>query len=173
MSRCSRLALALWLVATCAASTAAAQGTSPAPSGVSRSVRGAADGRVLLGLGGRYGGALSTDLWYGAGLLKIGGAFSAGAISKGSGFSSRVLTPVGLSLALLPSGEDSGPTAVGRGGIAPGARKGGFTVTSWLSCALGYRFALGEGASLRLGTDVWLLLRGGGLFFAPYVGLGF
>lgn len=145
-----------------------------APTGAfAPTIRGAADGRVLLGIRGRYGGALSTDLWYGAGLLKIGGAFSAAAISKGSGFSSRILTPVGLSLALMPPGEGSGPTAVARAGVAAGAKKGGFTATSWLSCALGYRFALGEGASVRLGTDVWLLLRGGGLFFAPYFGLGF
>ena len=127
-----------------------------------------------MGVQGRYGGALSADLWYGAGLLKIGGAFAAGAISKGSGFSSRVLTPVGLSLALAPLRESSGPTAVARGGIAAGVKQGGFTVGPWISCALGYRFTLGEAASLRLGLDVWSLLGSGrGLFLAPYFGLGF
>ncbi len=174
MPRCSRLALALWLVATCASSSAYAQTAAPvAARPLAATVRGAADGRVLFGIDGSYGGALSTDLWYDAGLVKIGGVFAVAAISKGSDVSSRVLTPFGLSLALLPPGEGSGPTAVGRAGVAAGAEKGGFTLDPWMSCALGYRFALGEGASIRLGTDAWLVLRGGGLFIAPYFGLGF
>ena len=135
---------------------------------------GAVDGRMLFGVSGRYGGALSTDLWFNTGLLKLGGAFAVGAISEGAGYSSRVLTPVGLSLALQPSVDVSGPTAVLRGGIAAGAKKGGFSLGPWGSCALGYRFALGEGASVRVGADVWLLLGDGkGLFLAPYLGLGF
>ncbi len=161
-----RFALALWLscVATCLPSRANA---SPA-------ISGALDARGLLGLSGRYGGALSTDLWYGAGLFKVGGAFAVGALSKGDGLSSRVLTPFGLSLALTPATDQSGPTAVARGGLATGAKKGGFTVGPWASCALGYRFALGEGASVRLGVDTWLLFGdGSGLFIAPYFGLGF
>ena len=118
--------------------------------------------------------ARRTDLWYDAGLLKLGGAFAVGAVSEGSDVSSRVLTPVGLSLALQPKRDHSGPTAVARGGIAAGAKKGGFALSPWASCALGYRFALGEGASVRLGIDTWVLFGDGkGLFVAPYVGLGF
>ncbi len=135
---------------------------------------GAAEGRVLFSASSRYGGALSTDLWYDAGFLKLGGAFAVGAISEGAGKSSRVLTPVGLSLALLPAQDQSGPTALARGGVAAGAKKGGFTAGPWASCALGYRFALGEGASVRVGADMWILFGdGSGLFFAPYAGLGF
>jgi len=137
-------------------------------------IGGAVDGRVLIGVRSRYGGALTTDLWYGAGQLKIGGAFAVGALSQGSGYSSRVLTPVGLSLAFTPPRDVSGPTAIARGGIAVGAEKGGFAVGPWASCALGYGFALGEGASFRLGADVWALFGDGqGIFIAPYLGLGF
>lgn len=137
-------------------------------------VGGAADGRLLLGLDGRYGGALSVDLWYAPGRFKVGGAFATAALSAGGGSSSRVLSPIGLSLAFEPARDESGLTLIGRGGVAPGARKGGFSVGSWASCALGYRFALGEGASVRVGAEAWGLWGpGSGVFFAPYLGLGF
>jgi hypothetical protein len=89
--------------------------------------------------------------------------------------SSRVLTPLGLSLSLAAPDElRSGPLAVLRAGFAPGAEKGGFVLAGWGSCALGYRIALGEGASVRLGVESWLLLgEDGGLFLGPFVGLGF
>jgi hypothetical protein len=168
MSRGSRLALALCLVAVCWLSMTAPPAYAVPP------ISGAADARMLFGLSNRYGGALSTDLWYGSGVVKAGGVFAVGALSEGGGNSSRVLTPVGLSLALQPPTDASGPTAVARGGVAAGAKKGGFSLGPWASCALGYRFALGEGASIRLGADMWMLFGdGSGLFLAPYVGLGF
>ncbi len=137
-------------------------------------VQGAADARVLLGGSGRYGGAFSTDLWLSAGPLQLGGAVAVGAISRGAGSSSRVLTPVGLSVALQPVQDVSGPTMLARGGLVAGANQGGFTAGPWISGALGYRFALGEGASVRVGADAWALFgRDRALFLAPYVGLGF
>jgi hypothetical protein len=138
-------------------------------------VHGAIDGRFLLEPAGRLGGALTADLWFGSGLLKAGVAAGVGAISADGKKSSRVFTPVGLSLGLAPKALDaSGPLATLRLGVAPGAEKGGFLMAFWADCALGYRFALGEGASLRLGADAWLLIGPrGGLFFGPFVGLGF
>jgi hypothetical protein len=39
---------------------------------------------------------------------------------------------------------------------------------------VGYRLDLGEGASVRLGVDLWgLFMHESGLFLGPYVGLGF
>lgn len=145
-----------------------------APAHAAPAIGGAADARLLIGLDGRYGAALSADLWYAPTRLKIGGAFAAAAISSGDGLSSRIVTPVGLSLACEPARDLPGLTLAGRFGVAPGARKGGFMWGAWTSAAIGYRFALGEGASVRLGADLWGLFgNGGGLFIAPYVGLGF
>jgi hypothetical protein len=138
-------------------------------------VHGAVDGRVLFEVGGRYGGALGADLWWGRGMLRGGLGLGLGALSASGGASSRVVTPFGLSLALAPaSDERAGPIVTLRAGVLPGAQKDGFVLGGWGSCALGYRFALGEGASVRVGADGWLLLgEHGGLFWGPFVGLGF
>jgi hypothetical protein len=133
------------------------------------------DGRALIEPSGRYGGALDLDLWWGDGIFRAGLAAGVGALSAHAPASSRVFTPVGLSLTLVPRADDvSGPTAILRLGAAPGAQKGGFVLDGWASCALGYRAALGEGANVRFGLDAWLLLGPhGGLFLGPFLGLGF
>ena len=106
---------------------------------------------------------------------RVGGTFGVGALSQGDGASSRVFTPFGLSLGFMPRDDDkSGPTAILRGGGYAGAQKGGLVVGPFASCALGYRFGLGEGAHVRLGVDSWaLFMHKGGLFLGPYFGLGF
>jgi hypothetical protein len=145
-----------------------------APARSAPPLHGAVDGRGLIALSQRYGGALSADLWWGEGVLKAGLGVAVGALSGHDDASSRVFTPLGLSLALGPRGEGSGPLATLRAGLLPGAEKGGLMLGGWASCAIGYRFALGEGASLRLGADGWLLLgEHGGLFWGPFLGLGF
>jgi hypothetical protein len=138
-------------------------------------VHGAVDGRGLIGTDGRYGGALSVDLWWGSGLVRAGLAAGLGALSKHDSQSSRVFTPVGLSMALGPRSDlASGPIGTLRLGALPGAQKGGFLIDGWFSCALGYRLALGEGASIRLGADAWILVGSrGGYLFGPFLGLGF
>jgi hypothetical protein len=136
---------------------------------------GAVDGRMLIGVTGRYGGALGLDLWAGSSVVRVGGTFGVGALSKSDDASSRVFTPFGLSLGFMPRDDDrSGPSAVLRGGGYAGAQKGGLLLGPFASVALGYRFALGEGASVRVGVDAWtLFLNHGGLFLGPYFGLGF
>ena len=138
-------------------------------------LHGAVDGRGLIGVSGRYGGSLGLDLWGGSGVVRVGGTFGVGALSAGDGASSRVFTPFGLSLGLMPRDDTrSGPTAILRGGGYAGAQKGGLVVGPLASCALGYRFALGEGAHVRLGVDAWaLFMHHGGLFIGPDLGLGF
>jgi hypothetical protein len=138
------------------------------------SLRGAIDARALIEPSGRAGGLLTTDLWFGHPIARFGAVLGVGAISEGSGYSSRVLTPFGLSLALQPLSDASGPTLVLRGGGYTGAQKSGLYVAPWLAAALGYRFDLGENASVRVGLDSWLLFGPGeGIFLAPYLGLGF
>jgi hypothetical protein len=135
---------------------------------------GAVDGRLSVGVDGRYGGALGVDLWAGAGLFRLGGSFGVGALSEGAGATSRVFTPFALSLGLLPRADQSGLTAALRLGGYAGADKGGLLAGPFASVALGYGIDLGEGASVRFGVDGWaLFLNDGGLFFGPYVGLGF
>ncbi|MFT3928361.1 MAG: hypothetical protein QM778_37885 [Myxococcales bacterium] len=155
-----------WVLAACLSSTSAQ---------AQPLVHGAVDGRALIETSGRYGGAITADLWWGKALLKAGLAAGVGAVSNRRDASSRVFTPLGLSLSLAPKAPDtSGPLATLRLGFAPGAQKGGFVVAGWASCALGYRFSLGEGASLRLGADAWFLIgKQGGVFFGPFLGLGF
>ena len=137
-------------------------------------LEGAVDGRLLLGVDGRYGGGLDADLWVRTGVLRVGGSFGVGALSKSDRATSRVFTPLALSLGLMPRDARSGPSAILRLGAYAGADKGGLMGGPYVAAALGYRVALGEGASVRLGVDAWaLLLHDGGLFFGPYVGLGF
>ena len=86
-----------------------------------------------------------------------------------------MFTPVGLSLGLAPEGPRR-QRAFGHAplGLCAWGQKGGFVVAGWAGCALGYRFALGEGASVRLGADAWFLIgKQGGVFFGPFLGLGF
>lgn len=135
---------------------------------------GAVDARPLLGITGRYGGAALVDLWGMRGRMRVGGALGLGALSAGDGASSRVLTPLALSLALAPAGEASGFVATLRLGGYAGAQKGGFTGGGYGSCALGYGFSLGEGASVRLAAEISGLLGArGGVFVGPALGLGF
>ena len=136
-------------------------------------VRGAADARLLVDLDTRLGASASIDLWRSFGQLQLGGVVSVGAISAGGGESSRVFAPVGLSLALLAAPEESGPALALRGGAWLGAIKGDIHGHAWAGAAIGYRFAIGEGASLRAGADLWALFGPDSLLMlGPYVGLG-
>jgi hypothetical protein len=145
-------------------------------------IHGAVDARALLGVSNRQGASLGLDLWLGSGVFRVGGTFGVGAVSKDERTTSRVFTPLGLSAAIVPREDVSGPTGVFRGGVYAGGQKSGLMAGPFLSCALGYRFALGEGASLRLGLDAWALFKNNGkgpqafsrgLFLGPYLGLGF
>jgi hypothetical protein len=162
------LALACWALA--------------APALAMPPLHGAVDGRALFGFSNRHGGSLGLDLWLGKGIFRFGATLGVGAVSKDEQVTSRVFTPLGLSAALLPREDSSGPTGVLRGGMYAGAQKSGLIVGPFASAAVGYRFALGEGASLRLGADLWaLFMHNGsdagaikrGLFLGPYLGLGF
>jgi hypothetical protein len=168
LARAGLLALAIWSVSSIALA---------APS-----LHGAVDGRMLFGVTNRYGGSLSLDLWGGSGLFRLGGMVGVGAVSKDEATTSRVFSPLGLSMALLPGSGSVGGSVIVRGGAYAGAQKSGLILGPFVSCALGLRFDLGEGASVRLGVDVWGLFKnnGGGsdqhkrgLSLGPYVGLGF
>ncbi len=135
---------------------------------------GTVDGRALIGIDRSYGGALMADVWATRGWLRPGGAFGIAAVSAGDGASSRVLTPLALSLAFVPRGERMGFVAVARLGGYAGAQKGGLIGGGFASCTLGYAFSLGEGASLHLSAELWGLVGAhSGLFLGPAVGLGF
>lgn len=135
---------------------------------------GGLDARPLFGVDGRYGGGVLVDLWADRGRFRVGGAAGMAALSAEGGASSRVLTPLALSLALIPRDEQSGFVGIARIGGYLGAEKGGFIGGGFGSCAVGYGFALGEGASIRVLADVWGLVgRHGSVFFGPALGLGF
>jgi hypothetical protein len=156
------LALA-WLFVVCAPSPRARAELS-----------GAVDGRALIGIDQRYGGALLAELWGSRGMVRPGVAFGLAALSGNGEASSRVVTPLGFSLAIVPRNEASGFLAIVRLGGYAGAEKGGFIGGAFGSGALGYGISLGEGASVRLTVDVWGLIgTRGGLFLGPALGFGF
>jgi hypothetical protein len=135
---------------------------------------GATDGRALLGVDGRYGGALMIDLWGLRGKWRPGAAFGLGALSENDSASSRLFSPLALSMAFVPWPDGSSPFVVGRVGGYLGAEKGGFIGGLYAGGALGYGIGLGEGATVRLGVDLWGLIgERGGFFLGPAVGLGF
>lgn len=136
-------------------------------------MHGAADARLLMDFDYRVGASGSVDLWWGDRLLYVGGVASVGALSRGAGNSSQVFAPVGLSLGLLPPPNVSGPNLVLRSGVYAGAVKGEVFFHGWAAAAVGYRFALGEGASVRTGVDLWALFGDNGILtLSPYLGLG-
>ena len=148
--------------------TAAA--TAPARGDVS----GGVDARVLIGADRRFGGAMMVDTWGLGGRVRLGGALGLGALSGRDDKSSRVVSPLALSLAIVPPGGRSGFVGVARLGGYVGGEKGGFIGGGFGSCAIGYALSLGEGATFRMAADVWGLLgERGGVFFGPAVGLGF
>ncbi|MDB4977349.1 MAG: hypothetical protein JWN48_5690 [Myxococcaceae bacterium] len=160
--RRSALGLLACLSALCGAASARAE------------LSGGVDGRALIGLDSRYGGALSVDLWGTRSRFRPGASFGIGALSANDDASSRVFTPLALSLAFVPSGDASGFVAVVRAGGYAGAQKGALIGGGFASGSLGYGIALGEGASLRFAAEAWGLIgQHGGVFFGPSVGLGF
>ena len=137
-------------------------------------VSGGVDARALLGVDGRMGGAMLVDAWGLDGRVRVGGALGLGALSGRGDKSSRVVSPLAFSLALVPPSHASGFVAVARLGGYVGGEKGGFIGGGFGSCAVGYAQSLGEGATLRMTADVWGLLgRHGGVFLGPALGLGF
>jgi hypothetical protein len=136
---------------------------------------GSVDGRALIGIDGRYGGAAMVDLWALRGMVRPGAAFGLGALSKGEdSVSSRVFTPLAFSLAFVPHPDAGSFFGVARVGGYLGAEKGGFIGGFFAGGSLGYGFSLGEGATLRLAGDAWGLVGPrGGIFLGPSLGLGF
>jgi hypothetical protein len=114
------------------------------------------------------------DVWAMRSWLRVGGATGLGALSANDKASSRVLTPLALSLAVIPDRDAAGFVGVLRAGGYGGGQKSGLIGGAFFSGTLGYGFALGEGASIRLAAELWALVGShGGLFVGPTVGLGF
>jgi hypothetical protein len=154
--------LGLGLVAACVTAPARAE------------LAGAVDVRPLIGVDSRYGAAALAELWARRKIVRPGVAFGLGALSKNDDASSRIVTPLAFSLAVMPSMERTGFVGVIRLGGYAGAEKGGFIGGGFVSGTLGCCIALGEGASLRLAVDVWGLIgKRGGVFLGPALGLGF
>jgi hypothetical protein len=144
------------------------------PAAAHAELAGAVDGRALIGLDGRDGGALSVDLWGTRSMFRPGASFGIGALSKNGHASSRVFTPLALSLGFFPRGEASGFMAVARAGGYAGAEKGGFIGGAFFSGMLGFELSLGEGANIHLAAEaVGLVGQHGGIFLGPTLGLGF
>ncbi|HEX5661619.1 MAG TPA: hypothetical protein VFX59_30725 [Polyangiales bacterium] len=135
---------------------------------------GAVDGRALIGLDGRAGGAVMLDVWALRGTWRPGGCFGMGGLSSHDSASSRLISPFGLSLAFVPWPAGSSLFVVARGGGYVGVEKGGFLAGGFAGGALGYALDLGEGSSVRFAVNTWVLIGArGGLFLGPSVGLGF
>ncbi len=162
-------AFAVWLL------SGLVSGVAPGAALAQPPVHGALDASALVSPEGRYGAALSLDLLWGRPLLRAGLTAGVGALSGADGQSSQVFTPLGFALTLARADDErSSPFATLRAGAAPGAEKGGLTVFGFGACAAGYRFALGEGASVRLGVHAqYLLSEHAGVSFGPLLGLGF
>jgi hypothetical protein len=134
----------------------------------------ALDGRALIGFDQRYGGAVMLDVWAMRSWIRVGGATGLGALSANDKASSRVLTPLALSLAVIPDRDGAGFVGVLRAGGYGGGQKSGLIGGAFFSGTLGYGFSLGEGASIRLAAELWGLVgSNGGLFVGPTLGLGF
>lgn len=115
-----------------------------------------------------------AELWATRGRVRPGATFGLGALAKNDDASSRVLTPLAFSLAFMPRDERSSVFGIVRLGGYAGAEKGGFIAGGFGGATIGYRIALGEGASIMLGADGWGLIgEHGGVFLGPMVGLGF
>jgi len=135
---------------------------------------GALDGRALIGFDQRYGGAVMIDVWAMRGWLRVGAATGIGALSANDEASSRVLSPLALSLAVIPDRDAAGFVCVLRAGGYGGGQKSGLIGGGFFSGTLGYGFSLGEGASIRVAAELWGLVGShGGLFVGPTIGLGF
>jgi hypothetical protein len=135
---------------------------------------GAIDGRPLISFDQRYGGAVMIDVWASRSWLRVGAATGIGALSGNHQASSRVLTPLALSLAIIPGHDAAGFVGVLRGGGYGGGQKSGLIGGGFVSGTLGYGFSLGEGASIRVAAELWALIGShGGLLVGPTVGLGF
>lgn len=135
---------------------------------------GAVDGRALIGLDGRRGGAAMVDLWGLRGTWRPGGCFGLGALSGNDRASSRLVSPLGFSLAFVPWPDGSSLFVIGRLGGYLGAEKGGFIGGLFAGGALGYGLHVGEGATVRLAADLWGMVgERGGFFLGPSLGLGF
>lgn len=135
---------------------------------------GAVDGRALFGLDGRHGGAVLIDLWALRGRWRPGGCFGLGALSANADASSRVVSPLALSLSFVPRPEGSSLFVTGRLGGYAGSEKSGFIGGFYAGGALGYGLHIGEGATVRLAADAWGMVGArGGFFLGPSLGLGF
>jgi hypothetical protein len=135
---------------------------------------GSIDGRPLISFDQRYGGAVMIDVWATRSWLRVGAATGIGALSGNDDASSRVLTPLALSLALIPHDDASGFVGIVRGGGYGGGQKSGLIGGAFVSGTLGYGFGLGEGASIRVAAELWGLIGShGGLLVGPTLGLGF
>jgi hypothetical protein len=140
---------------------------------------GSLDARALIGIDRRYGAAVMVDAWAPLGRLRLGGATGIGAVSGNDDASSRVFTPLALSLALMPESTRTGPFGVLRLGGYGGAQKSGLIAGLIATGSVGYAFSLSEEGTLRLGLDFWGLTgvgasdRQGGFFVGPLLGFGF
>ncbi len=134
---------------------------------------GAVQGHFLASTAPDFGGALSADLWFPIGILRLGGFLGVGAVPSPNDMYNRIFMPVGASVALELGGDKVGLSLRARGGMWGGATQavkitaGGFVGGgAWLL------FRLSESVNLSVGMDVWGLFGDGETaLFAPGVGL--
>ena len=140
---------------------------------LARAEHGTAQALALIDVEGRYGAGLLADALWLDGPVRVGASFATGALSNGGGDQSNVfgvLAPV----LWLGQPEPAGVFGALRVGGFAGGEKGGFLGGFALGTSVGYRFGLGERASLLLAAELWLFQgRDTSLLVAPAIGVAF
>ncbi len=134
---------------------------------------GALTGYMLVGnsKSPELGSAALIDLWFVDGALQVGGVAGVGFLG-GDSDESRILAPVGASIAVSAQPSPVGFSLRLRAGGWAGAMDQGFAGGGWLAAGFHIEYALDPRVALSAGMDAWFLFgHGDATAFAPGVSL--
>jgi hypothetical protein len=110
---------------------------------------------------GDAGGAAMLDVWFAAGVFRIGGCFGVGATPAERDARNRVMMPLGVSMALYFPG-DAVFSLRARGGVWAGATQDvKLTVGGFVGGGAGLGFAISPSVTLSAVFEAWGVLGDG------------